>query len=60
MDFQKLMGVIAGYGFTSNREFLLMPSGVDGFYHLGEQGKKDLHLIGVTAEQVIEFVKAAS
>jgi hypothetical protein len=60
MDFHVLMNKIAAITYHSNsiHDYLLSESGVKGFFHLGEKGRKTLHLEGVTAEAILQFVSS--
>lgn len=55
MTFNQLINKIAT---MSNRDWILYPSGVNGYFHLGEQGKIDFHLIGVDAQKILAFVES--
>lgn len=54
MTFHELSAAILA---LSDRDYLLLPSGVSGRYHLGEQGMGELHLINATPEDILTFIQ---
>jgi hypothetical protein len=55
MNYTELSTLLMATG--TDREWLLMPAGINGLWHLGEQDVRGLHLIDALPYQVIDFVR---
>jgi hypothetical protein len=40
----------------TDRDYILYASGVDGYFHLGEVGVPDLHLIAAGEDEVLAWI----
>lgn len=59
-EYTPLFAAIAGILYQSgvDRDFLLVASGLDGRYALGEKGVAGYHLTDATPDEILNFVRS--